>query len=177
MGILRAEFWGLGVGYLLLLVSVVINVTSSTLRIPNALSLGGLATGLVASVLVMLPLGLPSPSGSLAASLLGVLTAFVLMLPFYLRRSIDAGVVKMQMALGAWVGCSLTAGKALLLIAGSTLLALVIYYGAVLVSRRLSQDQLEALHEKAPSKRIPSQPLMFIAAVIVLFTFAGLGWI
>ncbi len=177
MGILRAEFWGLGVGYVLLLVSVVTNVTSQTLRIPNALSLGGLATGLVASVLVMLPLGLPSQGGSLAASLAAVLAAFLLMLPSYLHRSVQAGVVKMQMALGAWIGCSLATGNALLLISGCTLLSLLIYYGAVRVSRSLSHEHLDSLRDTFPSKHIPAQPLTFVAAVIALFVFAGLGWI
>lgn len=66
-------------------------------RIPNALSFGGMAAGL------LLGLAQGGVSG-LSNSLLGLLTGGALFLPFYLARGMGAGDVKLMAAVGAFLG-------------------------------------------------------------------------
>ena len=76
-------------------------------RIPNRV----IAIGLVAALLVQVWL-----RGPLAGStewLLGALTGFAVLLPFYLLRGMAAGDVKLLLTIGAWVGPALTVRIAL----------------------------------------------------------------
>ncbi len=92
-------------------------------RIPNWLSLGGLATGLLLQVLTAGVTGLLS-------GLEGAGLALVLFLPAWLLRGMGAGDVKLMMTVGAFLGPRLVlVAAALTLIAGGVLAV------AVLVSR------------------------------------------
>ncbi len=66
-------------------------------RIPNLLSFGGMAAGL-------LLWGVHAGVGGLSTSLLGLLTGGALFLPFYLARGMGAGDVKLMAAVGAFLG-------------------------------------------------------------------------
>lgn len=72
-----------------------------TYRIPNYLTLGAAAAGLIFQTLMHGPSGLGSGA-------LGLLTGFFLLFPFYLWFHLGAGDVKALAALGAWLGPRLT---------------------------------------------------------------------
>lgn len=72
-----------------------------TYRIPNWLTFSGIAVALGYS------LSFPSPGGyGIGSASLGMLIAFVLILPFYMLRVMGAGDVKLMAMVGAFVGSS-----------------------------------------------------------------------
>jgi prepilin peptidase CpaA len=93
-------------------------------RIPNWLTVPGLAAGVVANVVL-------SGWGGLKASLLGVGLGLALLLPFVLLRSLGAGDWKLAGALGAFAGPGTLVDLLLgsVFVAGVMALALVIYRG------------------------------------------------
>ena len=86
-------------------------VTASTditsRRIPNRIIALGLAAALVVQV------WLQGPLAGGADWLMGALTGFAVLLPFYLLRGMAAGDVKLLLTIGAWVGPALTVRIAL----------------------------------------------------------------
>ena len=82
---------------LLLVVAAAINDLASR-RIPNLLLLCGLAAALVLHSIS------PEPGAALLASAGGLLTGFVMFIPFYLVRGMAAGDVKMMATVGAFTG-------------------------------------------------------------------------
>lgn len=97
-------------------------------RIPNALSFGGMAAGLL--------LGLVSGGApGLLGSFLGLLTGGALFLPFYLARGLGAGDVKLMAAVGAFLGPGHTLWAAITV----ALLGGVIAAWAAFRQRRLAQ--------------------------------------
>ena len=100
-------------------------------RIPNWLTVPGLAVGVVANVAV-------SGWGGLKTSLLGASLGLALLLPFVLLRSLGAGDWKLAGALGAFTGpgtlIDLLLGS--VLVAGVMALALVIYKGRLIQTVR-----------------------------------------
>lgn len=112
----------LAVSLLALLVIAVIGDLRER-RIPNWLSLGGIALGVV--------LHSATRGGDGASlALLGALTGGLLLLPFWLLRGMAAGDVKLMAAVGAHLGASLTLVAALAtLIAGAALAIITLYRG------------------------------------------------
>lgn len=76
-------------------------------KVPNRLTfpviLGGWALGL-AYDLSTVPAGTTDHGSRLAASLLGTLVGFLLLLPLLLIKGVGEGDVKMQMGYGSWIG-------------------------------------------------------------------------
>src|SRR5690348_16655973 len=68
-----------------------------TRRIPNALTFGGAALGVLMATIAH------GGSGAIS-SLLGLIVGLALFLPFWLLRGLGAGDVKLMAALGAWLG-------------------------------------------------------------------------
>lgn len=66
-----------------------------TARIPNVLTLGGAAAGLVWHM---------AADGRVGASASGWLVGLLIFLPIYLLGAMGAGDVKLMAALGAWIG-------------------------------------------------------------------------
>lgn len=83
---------------LLLLVSVAAINDLASRRIPNLLLLSGLAAALVLHALS------PDPGKALLSGLGGMVTGFLMFIPFYLVRGMAAGDVKMMATIGAFTG-------------------------------------------------------------------------
>lgn len=132
-------------------------------RIPNWLSLGGIALGVVLHTTTR-----GGDGASLA--LLGALTGGLLLLPFWLLRGMAAGDVKLMAAVGAHLGPSLTLVAALAtLIAGAALAIITLYRGrrtrlAVLDSRTVAHTLAYAPAIAAGSVVAGTLPL-WLAAV------------
>ena len=95
-------------------------------RIPNWLTVPGLAIGVAANVLF-------GGWGGLRTSLLGAVLGLVLLLPFVWLRSLGAGDWKLAGALGAFSGPGMLVDLLLgsIFMAGVMAMALVIYKGRV----------------------------------------------
>lgn len=107
-------------------------------RIPNWLIATGLIAGLACSFLP--PDGLlagrgAGSEGGLSRALLGVLTGFVVMFPFYFLRAMGAGDVKLVAMAGAFLGPLQTGGMILLTFLAGGVLSLL----AALLSGSLSR--------------------------------------
>src|SRR5208283_3967944 len=100
-------------------------------RIPNWLTVPGLAAGVVANFVL-------SGWGGLKTSLLGAGLGLVLLLPFVLLRSLGAGDWKLAGALGAFTGPAVLIDLLLgsVFVAGIMAVALVIYKGRVVQTMR-----------------------------------------
>lgn len=146
-------------------------------RIPNWLTVPGLAIGVIANSIWN---GLPG----LKSSLLGVAVGLALLLPFVLLRSLGAGDWKLAGALGAFTGASLLVDLLLasLLVAGVMAIVLIIYKGRtrqtirnighILVS--LVTFRLPGTHvslDNPESLKIPYG--VALAFTVVLY---GVGW-
>lgn len=109
---------------LLAMLSVAVIFDIRYRRIPNALVMSGLAGSL------LLHLFLPG-AGGWQTWLLGVLTGFGVLLPFYLARGMGAGDVKLMAGVGAFVGplVVLKIALATFLIGGVWSLVIVVYRG------------------------------------------------
>ena len=104
-------------------------------RIPNWLTVSGLATGLAINTIIY---GWPGVKAALLGSLLGL----GLLLPFVLLRSLGAGDWKLAGALGACLGPS----QLLAVLLGSILVAGVMALGVVVWKGRLKQTLLNIAH-------------------------------
>lgn len=147
-------------------------------RIPNVLSLGGVAIGIIYLTSIQ---GLDG----LIISLQGMGLGLALFLPFYMLRGMAAGDVKLMAAVGTFVGPKLAlAAVAGTLISGAVLaFAYAIYIGgaAMLLQRygnmakaMISTHQLtyfKPTENDAGSKRFP------YAAAILVGTYAGIWWV
>lgn len=87
-------------------------------RIPNVLVLLGLITGLL---LQMSAEGMPG----LVRALLGMVVGFLVLMPFYLLRTLGAGDVKLMAAVGALMGPAEIVGVFLATLLAGGLMALV----------------------------------------------------
>lgn len=97
-------------------------------RIPNWLTVPGLAVGVAANVVL-------SGWGGLKTSLLGAGLGLALLLPFVLLRSLGAGDWKLAGAVGAFTG----PGTLVNLLLGSVFVAGVMALGLIIYRRRLKQ--------------------------------------
>ncbi|NNG24175.1 A24 family peptidase [Telluria aromaticivorans] len=92
---------------LLMVAAAAINDLASR-RIPNLLLLSGLVAALVLHSIS------PDPGAALLSSAGGLLTGFVMFIPFYLVRGMAAGDVKMMATIGAFTGPDLALHIAIL---------------------------------------------------------------
>jgi len=104
-------------------------------RIPNWLTVPGLAAGVVANVVL-------SGWGGLKTSLLGAGLGLALLLPFVLLRSLGAGDWKLAGALGACLGPR----QLLSVLVGTILVAGVMALAVVIWSGRLKRTLLNMAH-------------------------------
>ena len=88
-------------------------------RIPNALTLGAAATGLIVGAITQ------GPNGA-SQSVAGWLVGCALFLPFFLLGGMGAGDVKLLAALGAWLGPSTTVFVALYTAVAGGVMAIVL---------------------------------------------------
>lgn len=93
-------------------------------RIPNALTLLGVVTGLVAHA--VLPAGLGA-----GAALAGAAAGLVVFLPFFVLGGMGGGDVKLMAAVGAWLGwpAILTAALTIAIVGGVVAVAVAISRG------------------------------------------------
>jgi prepilin peptidase CpaA len=104
-------------------------------RIPNWLTVPGLAVGLAMNIAL-------GGKAGLAASLEGVGVGLALLLPFVLLRSLGAGDWKLAGALGAFTG----SGRLVDLLLGSVLVAGVMAVGLIIYKRRTRQTMSNIGH-------------------------------
>ncbi len=89
----------LGTGPLIVLLLIAAAIDWRTLKIPNWLTVGGIAWGLLYNATHA-----TSIAAGLGTSAAGLATGFALLLPLYLLRVMGAGDVKLMAAVGAVVG-------------------------------------------------------------------------
>jgi prepilin peptidase CpaA len=104
-------------------------------RIPNWLTVPGLAVGLAMNIAL-------GGKAGLAASLEGVGVGLALLLPFVLLRSLGAGDWKLAGALGAFTG----SGRLVDLLLGSVFVAGVMAVGLIIYKRRTRQTMSNIGH-------------------------------
>lgn len=92
-------------------------------KIPNAISLGGIAAGFVCQ-------GWFLGTEGLLSGFLGLLVGFVLLLPFYALRAMAAGDVKLMAMVGTFVGPKV----AIVCVASTLILGMVLALGYVAMS-------------------------------------------
>lgn len=93
-------YWPLVVGSVAQVVASVQNVR--TLLVKNRLTYPLLGSALLTACLIHADIGVPTINGGLLPCLIGVVMS---LLPAVLT-DVGAGVTKMQMAWGAWIGCA-----------------------------------------------------------------------
>ena len=76
-------------------------------RVPNVLTLSGIATGWMFAIFLDATHRSMFPGPMLAASLAGVFVALTMMFPIHRSKKLGAGCVKAQMAFAAWVSCAI----------------------------------------------------------------------
>ena len=147
-------------------------------RIPNVLSLGGIALGTALQVTV-------SGVSGLAAGLAGAAVAIGILLPFYIFRGMGAGDVKLMGAVGAFVGphnaplatgLSLAAGGVLallILIARGGLVPLARRYWATLKCLLITH---KFIHEPPGEGEVAAMKFPY-AAAIGIGTLAAMVWL
>jgi prepilin peptidase CpaA len=148
-------------------------------RIPNWLTVSGLALGVVVSSLTR---GWPGAKDSLLGAGLGLLVLF----PFVLMRSLGAGDWKLVGALGAFLGPSrlITVLFATILVAGVMALALVIWKRRLGQTLRNIARMLAALfsfHLPGPEVSLDNPealkvPFGVAAAIAVMLHTVGRFW-
>lgn len=124
----------LAVPLILVLLSLATITDLRTHRIPNVLSLGGLAIALVLQVT-------KGGTDGLLAGLGGMAIGLALFLPFYMLRAMGAGDVKMMAAVGAFLGPKLALASVAATLMCGTLLAIAYIAsrgGAAITFRRYS---------------------------------------
>lgn len=142
-----------------------------TRKIPNWLSLAGIATGLVFN-------------SSFKNATLGLLTGFALYFPLWLLNARGAGDVKLLAAAGSLIGPynTLLLAAIAALAGGVLALALVLYKGTFLKTVLNIRDILTSLiYLRRPGHtlsspgalRLPHALVIFIAAVILIGTRNG----
>src|SRR5262245_59531303 len=124
MKLFTIDYWPAWVALGLLLGAAVINLR--TMLVPNRLTLPAIVSGWLVAVLFISPGLLPSAGGGVAASIACAIVGGFLLLPFYFIGVLGAGCVKMQMALGAWIGCATGLTSALQLTLVATLAGIVL---------------------------------------------------
>lgn len=147
-------------------------------RIPNVLSLGGIAMGTALQTAV-------SGYSGLAAGLAGAAVAIGIFLPFYMFRGMGAGDVKLMGAVGAFLGphnallatgLSLGAGGVLallILIARGGLGSLARRYWATLKCLLITR---KFIHEPPGEGEVASMKFPY-AAAIGIGTLAAMVWL
>jgi Flp pilus assembly protein protease CpaA len=169
------HYWALWIACLLLVVSCIINVWYPGKIVPNWLSLSSLVVGLLVGLALVGPGIVPSAGGGFYSSLCAAIVGFVLLLPLYLRGWMGAGSVKMQMAFGAWAGCALPFGRAILLMSVSGAASIVAIIGVFFIYERVGQNQAVHAGGGPRLKLAPAQPLLTVASVgcVLILLFLG----
>jgi prepilin peptidase CpaA len=146
-------------------------------RIPNWLTVPGLAVGIAANTV------LGGWSG-LKTSLLGVAVGLGLLLPFVLLRSLGAGDWKLAGALGAFTGPSRLVDLLLasVFVAGLMAVALVIYKGRVRQTlRNIGHILISLVTFRLPGSRVSldnpdSLKVPYGVALALTVMFYGIFW-
>lgn len=94
-------------------------IDSRTRRIPNLLSLGGAAVGILLAVTGY-------GSVTLGASIGGLALGLVALLPLYLLKAMGAGDVKLMAAVGAFLGPSITLAAVLCTFIAGAVIAIIV---------------------------------------------------
>jgi prepilin peptidase CpaA len=92
-------------------------------KIPNAISLGGIAAGFMCQVWFV-------GAEGLLDGILGLLVGFMMFLPFYAWRAMAAGDVKLMAMVGTFVGPKV----ALVCVASTLILGMVLAFGYIAMS-------------------------------------------
>lgn len=149
--------WPVWIGIAVVVAAAVQN--HFTNRVSNLITLGAIAAGWLAAHLLSARDGGPVVEGNLVSSLLCTLAVFGLLVPFYAMDLAPAGSIKAQMGLGAWIGCALPLGSAIVLtvsatIAGGIMTAIGVYF---YYRKQLAALDADALGLEGPSRLFPFQ--------------------
>lgn len=117
------------VGYWPLVVASVAQVVASvqnvrTVLVKNQLTYPLLGSALLTACLISADIGVPTIGGGLQSLIFGVGLSFLLV--FF--ANVGAGVVKMQMAWGAWIGCAFESATTVNMVGLCNLLGIAFSY-------------------------------------------------
>lgn len=149
LNLLQMLLWHPGTGVLIGLLLVAAWIDWRTFRIPNWLTVSGMAWGLTYNTVFA-----DSALGGLGHGLLGLVTGLALLLPLYAIRVMGAGDVKLMAMVGAFLGALATA-KALLLVGIVGGLAVVLFA----LSQRATRQLASNVKDMAESMVIPGMPI------------------
>jgi len=159
--LLNVRLWPLAIASVLLLLAAAVNVQS--LLVPNWLTMPSILAGWLAAVLVSARI-LPTRGGGFGSSLLLTFFAGMLLALPYGYGWLGAGCVKMQMALGAWIGCAYSAERgAKFVIAATVVGALASIAGFAVQAALIAGDRF---HGDWPL--FPGQVTLSLGAIAVL---------
>ena len=125
-----------------------------TYRVPNVLTLA--AAGLALAFALAASMIVPERAGGLVTSIVGMLFAGGLMIPFYAKGWLGAGCVKAQAACGAWIGAGFGLSQCATVVVISTVVAVIFVLFAGLITTQLkqrsneSEEQLQLMHGQLP---------------------------
>lgn len=105
-------------GLLLAMLVGAVGVDLQRQRIPNLLTFGGTLLGLLGAGVIL-------GAGGLGAAAAGLITGFVLLLPFHLAGRMGAGDVKLLAASGSFLGAASTVDAALFTVAAGGIYGLL----------------------------------------------------
>jgi prepilin peptidase CpaA len=143
-------------GVLTALLVVAAVVDWRTLRIPNWLTVGGLAYALAYNGLMA-----RGPDGGLGWALAGMGVGLAILLPLYVFRILGAGDVKLMAMVGAFVGASVTLQALLftLAVGGIAAVAYAAWHGAAMRMARNTGAIVQSLAVAAAAGMRPAAPL------------------
>lgn len=146
-----------------------------TFKVPNWLTLGAAAAGMIVGLLSTV--GVVPVNGGIFSALGAGVLGFVLLAPAYVTGRLGAANVKMQMAFGIWLGCAFSAGIAALLMLAAT------FVGSVLGNFQRAMKKRRAQELPPAEAADPKQALMAVqlplsvGAVIAVLIPLAFGWV
>lgn len=179
MTLFQPTAWPLWIAFGLMLVGIVVNL--STLKSPNWLSLTALLGGYATAVAIQIGLA-PATDGSFASSFACSLLAGGLLVPIYLCGLLGAGCVKMQAALGAWIGAALPLADGVWTTAVATLAGCAATACAAWLVHSMKQTSVQQLTNELGEQARPSSGLLPAQTTLSVGGLAGVmaivaGWL
>jgi len=159
--LVNVRLWPLAIASVLLLLAAAINVQS--LLVPNWLTMPSILAAWLAAALVSARM-LPARGGGFGPSLLLTFFGGMLLALPYGYGWLGAGCVKMQMALGAWIGCTYSAERGAKVVIAATIVGALVSIAGFAVHAALIAGDAKSVDWPL----FPAQVTLSLGAIAVL---------